>query len=428
MSNLQRFILRNYADKILSRWVVLLYDIIVTFVAFLVAYFIRFNFHFPLINEKTLLLQLAFVLSAYMGGFLIYSSYSGIIRHTGLTDIMKLCKACVTAAGILIAFSLCLRYIPGNTTFVVPLAIVIVHFLLCFSVLSGMRFCVKLLYHNAMNNSKNDATRVLIYGAGYSGIVTRHTLDHDSNNGYRTIAFVDDNPRKNGKYLDGIRIFSLNNIDREFVIKYRIKEMIIAIPKLSPKRKSDIIEHCLHINVKVKDIPQIDTWINGEFHSHQIRNVKIDDLLGRQPINLDKSLIRKEIKDKVVMVTGAAGSIGSEISRLILDYEPSKLILIDQAESALHDLEMAIQLMDKEFAFDIVFIVSDIKNLPRLTRLFDSYRPQIVYHAAAYKHVPMMEQNPVEATHVNIFGTKNLVDLSVIYEVEKFVFISTTRR
>ncbi len=207
----------------------------------------------------------------------------------------------------------------------------------------------------------------------------------------------------------------------------KITELIIAIPNLQPARKSTIIETCLALGLQVKSVPPITQWINGELSSAQIKTVSIEDLLNRAPIRLERTAAAREIYGKVVLVTGAAGSIGGEITRQVLQLNPSKLILIDQAETPMHDLELEIAPIKKRFDIDVQMIMCDVTNLAKLTKLFDYHRPQIVYHAAAYKHVPMMERNPGEAVHVNVFGTKHLVDLSIEYKVEKFVFISTDK-
>ena len=257
--------------------------------------------------------------------------------------------------------------------------------------------------------------------------MTQNSLEADTAMNAKVIAFIDDDQQKTGKFLHGVPVFSFEQLDENYLSKTNITELIIAVPNLQPARKSAIIEACLALGLQVKSVPPITQWINGELSSAQIKTVSIEDLLNRAPIRLERTAAAREIYGKVVLVTGAAGSIGGEITRQVLQLNPSKLILIDQAETPMHDLELEIAPIKKRFDIDVQMIMCDVTNLPKLTKLFEFYRPQIVYHAAAYKHVPMMERNPGEAVHVNIFGTKHLVDLSIVYEVEKFVFVSTDK-
>ena len=205
--------------------------------------------------------------------------------------------------------------------------------------------------------------------------------------------------------------------------------MILAIPSISLKERKDIINKGVDLGLNVKSIPHINTWINGELTANQIQDVKIEDLLGREPISLSNKNVTKELKDKVVLVTGAAGSIGSEICRQVLHYSPKKLVLLDQAESPLYDLQFELKNNEpyKNMGVPMEFVIANVKDYRKMKDVFERFKPQVVYHAAAYKHVPLMEEFPYEAVYVNVFGTKNVVDLAIDHKVEKFVMVSTDK-
>jgi FlaA1/EpsC-like NDP-sugar epimerase len=267
--------------------------------------------------------------------------------------------------------------------------------------------------------------RVLIYGAGGSGIITKNTLLQDSASRYDIAGFIDDNTSKIGKTLEGIRIYGPNQVFNDFLNKNDISEVIISIQNISSLRKREMIELCMEKNVSVKTVPPAQKWINGELSSNQIKNIRIEDLLERDSIELSNENISREIDGKVIFVTGAAGSIGSEIVRQLLNFHPLKVVLIDQAESPLYDLEF--ELKNKHDASRFEVVVCDVTNYSRLNKAFQHFRPDHVFHAAAYKHVPLMELNPYEAVNVNIMGTRNLANLASEYKVSKFVFVSTDK-
>ena len=272
--------------------------------------------------------------------------------------------------------------------------------------------------------NKEIEDRVLIYGAGITGLITKRTIEKDVLTKQKIIGFIDDSVKLSGNRLEGLNIYSASNLDK-LIKEEGVSLVIIAIQNPNKLNKKKIVEICLNNNVSVQKVPNTKSWINGEFSSKQIAKIKIDDLLGRKPISLDEGNIRNELAGKVILVTGAAGSIGSGMVRQISKYKPAKLVLLDQAESPLYDFQN--ELISEFNGLDFEVVIGDIRSFDRMKNLFTSFKPNYVFHAAAYKHVPLMESNPSEALLTNILGTRNLVDLSLEHKVHKFVMISTDK-
>ncbi len=409
------------ANKYASRWLVLAIDCILVIQTFVLAYFIRFNFSFNFDTQDFLYQQpLVFVIS--LVSFLIIGSYKGVVRHTGVKDATNVMYAVSLLAGLLVVIVLLNRSIGAFPTFTIPLSIIVIHYLLNVVVLIASRFVFKVLYRRAIVEFKIQ-TNVIIYGAGDSGFITHSALLKDTKQGINVIGFIDDNKTKVGKTIDGVMVYDSNILTREFILKNRLKEVIVSIQNIRPARLMQITDRLLSHNVKVKIVPAMELWIDGELNIGQIKQVKIEDLLDRAPIEMENQLIQTELKEKVVFITGAAGSIGSEIARQISRCQVNKLVLIDQAESPLYDLQQEFVHRGQEIASE----VADVRDEKRMLQLFEYYKPQMVFHAAAYKHVPLMEDNPYEAIRVNVCGTKLLADLSVSHSVEKFIMVSTDK-
>ena len=415
-------ILQNTTDKYASRWLVLAIDLVLVVQTFVLAYLIRFNFSLDF-NVKDFFIQQPIVILVALVSFLIVGSYKGVVRHTGVKDAMN-----VMFAVSLVAFLLIIMVILNNTInlfsgFTIPFSIITIHYLLNLVVLIASRFVFKIAYRKLMSEIRPQ-TNILIYGAGDSGFITHSAIVKDTKNSINVIGFIDDNPTKQGKKIDGLMIYPSKVLTREFVIRNRIKEVIVSIQNVQPNRLMKITDDLIAYNVKVKIVPAIDKWIDGQLNIGQIKPVKIEDLLDRDTIEIDNPVIKRNLKNKTVLVTGAAGSIGSEIARQISRCNVKQLILVDQAESPLYDLQQEfVQTKQSNFSSE----VADVRDYSRMQQIFDKYNPQYVFHAAAYKHVPLMEANPYEAVRVNIFGTKLLADLSILHKVEKFVMVSTDK-
>jgi FlaA1/EpsC-like NDP-sugar epimerase len=301
--------------------------------------------------------------------------------------------------------------------------VLVLYALFNFTFLLGYRVIVKYGFELIRSYRKSKKT-VVIYGAGETGIATKRVLMHDARTGFYVAAFIDDDRKKSSKSLDGVSIISFDQF-KEMVTIASIDEVVISSFALSPQRKNELVDFCLDHDINVLTVPPYNQWADGGFIPTQLKQIKIEDLLERDPIVLDNDQIRKQIRGKRILVTGAAGSIGSEIVRQLASFSPEMIILCDQAETPLHDLELEM----RESAHNVQYIpfLTSVNHRPRMEALFEKFKPHHVYHAAAYKHVPMMEFNPMESVKVNVLGTQQVADLSVKYGVDRFVMVSTDK-
>jgi FlaA1/EpsC-like NDP-sugar epimerase len=411
--------------KILPRWIIATLDSLILFYCALFGYLVRFNFELELIEDND---AFAGSFTFMVGGLLVMQntrSYEGIVRHTGFRDGSNIFKT------ILINFVLFLflNFFHGNflnDRFLLPTSVLIIASLSSLFVLIFYRLLVKELFVYLKNGiTQKDLKIGVIFGAGEAGIIAVEAIKRDSKSLLHIIAFFDDDPKKEGKNIDGKRIFRGIMELEQLVKNSGVTELIIAVRDLSVQRKNEIIDECLRLNVTVSIVPPVDQWINGGLTAGAIREIKIEDLLSREQIQLDNPRIEEDLKDKIVMVTGAAGSIGSELCRQICHYHPRLIIMLDIAESPLYDIEQEFKELHPNCPIKI--ILGDVRNKKKMKEVFKEFKPQVVFHAAAYKHVPMMENYPEEAIHSNVIGTKMLADLSVLAQVEKFVFVSTDK-
>lgn len=411
--------------KILPRWIIASLDSFVLFYCALFGYLVRFNFEFELIEEYE---AFAGSFTFMVGGLLVMQntrSYEGIVRHTGFRDGSNIFKT-VFINFLLFLF---LNYFHGsflNDRFLLPISVLIIASLSALFMLIFYRLLVKELFNYIKTGfAEREMKHGVIFGAGEAGIIAQEAIKRDSKTQMNIVAFLDDDPKKEGKNIDGKRIYH-GLVDLEKISKqFHITELIIAVRHLSVQRKNEIIDECLRLKISVSLVPPVDQWINGGLTAGAIREIKIEDLLSREQIVLDNPRIEEDLLGKIVLVTGAAGSIGSELCRQICHYHPKLLILLDIAESPLYDVEQEFREHYPNCAIKI--ILGDVRNKKKMKEVFREFKPQVVFHAAAYKHVPMMENYPEEAIHANVLGTKILADLAVLSQVEKFVFVSTDK-
>ena len=362
--------------------------------------------------------------------FLVSGSYRGIIRHAGMSDIHKIL---ISTIGPLI---LCWIVNLVNNQFTPP--IISPFYLLSYResltlylILGMLMIITRLLMQRVYNDffrRRRPTVNVIIYGAGAAGIIAYNALKQEGNYQYRVVAFIDDDMSKVNQELDGVPVMRARTVlNEKFIESKKIKQLIIAIPAIRPMHKQAITNKALDLGMTVKSVPHVRTWIDGSFSANQIEEIKIEDLLERESIRLDNINIVREVVDKVVLVTGAAGSIGSEICRQLMTYQPKKVIMLDQAESPMYDLQFELKNTYKDNLDRMEFVIANVKDRARMEEVFEAFHPNLVYHAAAYKHVPFMEENPYEAVYINVFGTRNLADLAIKYGVQKFVMISTDK-
>ncbi|MCB9236623.1 MAG: polysaccharide biosynthesis protein [Flammeovirgaceae bacterium] len=407
--------------KILPRWVIIFIDLFFIGFSCILAYFIRFNFNttdFAANNywEGTALYLLCALLS-----ILATSSYKGIIRYTGLEDSVRIFY--MVALNMLLVGLANLVYYYNYKSNIIPFSVVLITFLSSFLLLFNYRLLVKHVF-SYYKDAILKNFRVLIFGAGQTGIVARHVIN--STPRMQVVGFLEDDVNKVGKVLDGARIYEGSPGGLDALVKnLHIDELVIAVKDISLDRKNELVDVCIRNKVKVRTIPAVEKWVRGELSYSQIREINIEELLGRESIKLDNDNVKKDLVGKRVLISGAAGSIGAELVRQVVLYGPSLVVLVDQAESAMYELEREIK--DQNSLVKIIPYLADITNAERLEYVFKEFQPDLVYHAAAYKHVPMMESNPSEAVSCNILGTKALADMAVKYKVKKFVMISTDK-
>ena len=416
----------------LSRGYVLAFDIFLVIMAIifvpLVGYFHDYGRMGWGFFQRTVSILVYFII-----GFLIAGSYKGLVRYTGFKDIESISR---TTIGVFIA--LCIsKLLINNISFLKYFdrffQNYLTTFIICVVALVFIifgRLIIRRIYNEYLRPQPNKIN-VIIYGAGDAGPITQNALYQDTSTQYNIVSFADDSSSKIGKAINGVRIRKPEEVfNKGFIQKFHVNMIILAMPSLKIDKRNEIVNSLLDLGVSVKSVPHVDSWLNGnQLNFNQIQDIKIEDLLERDPIVLGKENVKQELEGKVVMVTGAAGSIGSEICRQVLQHNPKCLVMFDQAESPMYDLQFELNNEEpyKHIAVPKEYIVGNVKDINKMKEVFEKFQPQIIYHAAAYKHVPLMESFPYEAVFVNVFGTKIVADLAIKYGVEKFVMISTDK-
>lgn len=409
----------------LPRWSILFIDTLICAFALSLSFFIRFYFEKDSMSaedKNNLPYDFVIVLGVRFISFFLSKTYKGVVRYTSSKDTLRIFAVVLIGSFLIMAMNLISRFFITGIYFI-PTSVLIIDALVTLFLMITSRLAVKALYFESKNPNK-EKINVLIYGAGEAGIITKRTLDRDAAIKYKVAGFIDDDKEKLGRSLEGVFIYPLKQI-AQLIAENSIEIVIISIQNLNPVKKNEITDLCLQEGVKVLHVPPPTKWINGELSFNQIKSINIVDLLEREPIKLDNEIIAKQINDKIILITGAAGSIGSELARQCAKFKPKKLFLLDQAESPLHELELEFNDQFKNLACEVV--IADVRNKERLQNVFVTFKPNIVFHTAAYKHVPMMENNPSESILTNILGTKNCADLANENQVERFVMVSTDK-
>lgn len=424
--------LLNYKERALSvfnsyslpSWMVLLMDNISVIIIFFIAYILRFNFKISEINLDLAIVHGLIVLIIYFLFQLLFRSYTGLIRHTTLTDISLVFVSTTSSAFILLLISSVSRAFAVTSYLVVPFSIILIHWGLITIFLFLYRMMIKLVFRFATSSGRK-TKNVLIYGAGDLGFIVKRVIMSDPEYGYKVTGFIDTNKNLQGKKINSIPVHGPEFLNAESLSKNKIKTIILAIRDISIEEKSRIIHSVINLGLEVLETPEVNKWMNGQLRAQQFQKVKLEDLLGRQPINLNLDIISEGLNNKTILVTGAAGSIGSEIVRQLTRFNCRKVILVDQGETPVFHIRA--ELMERFSNLYTQIILADVTSRVKMEQIIKDHRPEIIFHAAAYKHVCLMEENPHESVRVNVGGTKILAELAVKYSVGKFVMISTDK-
>lgn len=418
MKNLRKFLLRN---KIVPKWLIFLLDLIICCIAIVYANYLRLNFDLSLVHFTDLIDDLAATIITNSILFYVFRTYHGIIRLSGFQEAFRSIAAVFYSFFIMLLINVGLR-MSGFTAFI-PTSVLCIYFFISTFAVFGYRLLIKHLYRISVNQEDN--IHVVIYGAELNGSVLKKTIEQTSNNRYKIVAFIDDDENLFGKTIDNVKIYSFNQV-KNVIKSWQIKMLFFARQDFDHNQKNKIVDYCLEQNIRVMNIPPMREWIQGHLNINQLKEVRIDELLGRPQISLKNEHVLNLLHNKKVLITGASGSIGSELARQIASIHPHSLIICDQTETGLYELEYELQ---KKFHLgnSLKVFLGDVKDENAMNNLFSQYLPNVVFHAAAYKHVPMMESHPSEAVRNNVLGTKILADLSEFYNVERFLLISTDK-
>jgi len=423
MKNILKLLLKQY---FLPKWIVLVYDLTVMGSVFIFSTYLVANFSAEQVVIQNTLHQIIASAIIFFVVYLIIKPHYNIIRHTTLKDFSSIIYALLIGSSGLLVLSVAGRSNPTFEYYAIPYPVIIIQFFISVFILLTSRLFIKAIYHSLFLKPES-VQNTMIFGAGRLGMIAHNVLERENQLSYNVVGFIDDNPNLHGKKINGVRVYSAFEAIEYVLAKKKVKEIIIAIApwEISLERKQQFVNSCIEKELQIKEVADVSAWIKGSLEKVKIQNIKIEDLLGREPISIDINKISEGLNGKHIMVTGAAGSIGSEIVRKLLLFNPAKVILVDQAESALYNFHN--ELLASFGNINIEIIVGNVSDQNRMRSIFENYHPEIVFHASAYKHVPLMEKHPYEAVKTNIGGTKVVADLSVEFEVKKFVMISTDK-
>lgn len=410
--------------KAVPRWVILIIDLVIVCASFTLSYFIIKQFEFSEIIRGHFFLYTGLYTVIAATVFYIMRIHTGLIRYSNMHDMFRIFSAVMLISLIYpLAVRLIINGIYGIHTLNLG-TVLLVNFFIASSVLVMLRTGVKGMFYYFKRISTPIKERVLIFGSESNSLLIKQALQHSSQDQFNIVGFIDTDRNKVNSYIEQVKVYHIDDL-KKLAEKFNVDRLILENEQLGSREKQMVIDKCLALNIKVLTVPPSEQWVYGRLSLKQIQNLKIEDLLQREQIVINNKSISEDLRNKRILITGAAGSIGSEIVRQVLKYEPEMVILVDQAESALH--EILLEMEEKNSKTKIVSFIASIRDTNRLQIPFRDYQPQIVFHAAAYKHVPMMENHPGEAILTNVLGTKNLADLSVLYNAEKFVMISTDK-
>lgn len=400
------------------RLLIALFHILLIAVAYFLAFYIRFEFRIPDAYYKIFTGTLIYLILIKFIIFYAFRLYEGLWRYVSIHDVLQILKANAVTT---LAFLLFIAFSYGLKGF--PRSVFIIDFIVCVSLLSGVRLLNRVFRERYLPAAKIKKIRVLIVGAGEAGAATLRELRTIAC--YNIVGFVDDNAYKRHSRISGIEVLGTTDEIHDIVKRHLIEEVIISIPSATGRVTRDIISKCEKTQAKIKTLPGLSQIISGKITVRDIREVSPEDLLNRKAVRIDKKDISSFISGKIVLITGAGGSIGSELCRQVARFGPKRLVLYDYSENNVFYLQYE---LDRDFPrLEYVSVIGDIKDIGLLKRTFSFYKPQVVFHSAAHKHVPLMEKNPEAAVKNNIIGTRNLIYAAEHYKVESFVMISTDK-
>jgi FlaA1/EpsC-like NDP-sugar epimerase len=405
-------------------WLILLLDLGCSIVAMSLAFLLRLNFNLEDFGRYPMQDIILIVVGVNLLLSLLFRTYTGIVRYTSITDMSRI--SCVSLGSAVIYYSINYAAVSYTSENMIPLSVITINFFINTFFLLSYRILVKWAFHYYSRYGIINKTKAVIYNAGHSGLMVRKAISEDQGGNIRIMGFLDDKLTRTGKRLDGLSIFSTSLASLEKIVRQdKVKLLIVADETPDTQVLNQLVENCFALNIKVQKVLPVNKWINAGWSTAKLQDIRIEDLLDRSVIDIDNEQIKRETKGKAILVTGAAGSIGSELVRQLSKLEPTVVVMCDKAESPLHELEL--EMAELAPSVTLVPYIANICDRVRMQQLFEVYAPSVVYHAAAYKHVPMMEKNPSVAVLNNVQGTKMLAELSVEYGVEKFVMVSTDK-
>ena len=417
-----RFFHRYLSSKVLPIWTILLIDVFIIVSSCMLSYALRYDFRSIFLDSSTIDKTILWTVIVNLVFFRVFRTYSNVLRFSSFVDIMRIFVSLTVSYGTLMVTSVLL-----DTYFnvkIAPVSVLFMAYVINFALMACSRIVVKMFFE-IINFDRSQTVNVFIYGAKEVGVNIAKSLRVNLRNHYRLRGFIADEPELIDKIMMGVKVYSNDDTLIERLEDRDVNTIIISPAKMDQLKKTDIADRLLAHNIKLLTAPPLSEWGGQPLNRTQLKEIQIEDLLQREPIEVDIHKIASHLEGKRVMITGAAGSIGSEIMRQVASFNPYKLILVDQAETPLHDIRLELQ--DRWRDIDAETIVADISNPTRIEAIFREYKPQYIFHAAAYKHVPMMEDNVSESIQVNVAGTRTLADLAVKYGAEKFVMISTDK-
>ena len=413
---------RYLSAKVLPIWTILLIDVLIIVVSSLLAYALRYDFRSIFLESSTIDKTIVWTVIVNLVFFRVFRTYSNVLRFSSFIDIMRIFVSLTVSCALLMISSVLLAsYLDIRLA---PVSVLFMAYIISFAIMSCSRIVVKMFYE-LLNFDGSHSANVFIYGAKEAGVNIAKALRVNLRNHYRLRGFMADEPELINKVMMGVKVFPNDESLIDVLNDRNVHAIIISPAKMEELKKYDMADRLLAHNIKLMTAPPLSEWSGQTLNRTQLKEIQIEDLLQRDPIEIDIHKVASHLEGKRVMITGAAGSIGSEIMRQVASFNPYKLILVDQAETPLHDIRLELQ--DRWRDIDAETIIADISNATRMEDIFKEYQPQYIFHAAAYKHVPMMEDNVSESIQINVFGTRTLADLAVKYGAEKFVMISTDK-